>query len=164
MSHRFNWPPQEKQKMKEPALLVSTQESLARVKVKQKDFCDTCSARSLCVGQKQKDGTIVVFNPLSAKEGDLVTIEIPESRYTRELIIVFGVLLGASLLGLLIGYISSFLLLFHSLYTSFIGFFSGLVLGGFFLLYYFRHKKENKLYPVIVEIVKKEDAYEKPQI
>lgn len=140
--------------MIESALVISTEETYARVKVSQKEYCDTCSARSLCVGQKQKDGTIIVLNPLSAQEGDTVNIEIPEARYTRELIVLFGVLLIAALSGLILGYLSSFLFNLPSSSTSIAGFLSGLLLGGLFLFIHFRPKNENKLYPVIVAIIK----------
>lgn len=146
--------------MKEDVLVVSTNNPYARVKVEQKEVCETCSARSLCIGQKQKDGTIIVLNPLFAKEGDLVTIDIPEALYTKTLIIIFSVLLGAAFFGLILGYLVSFLLPSSSTYLSLFGFFLGLVSGGLFLFFFFRQKKESQQYPKIIELLKKRDSHE----
>ena len=140
--------------MNEDALVVSVQESFARVKVNSTKICDTCSARSLCIGQKQKDGTILALNPISARVGNTVTIKIPEAEANRALIAIFGTLLLASLLGLLIGSIASRLLRTPTTTSSLIGLLLGLLLGGTFLFIYFRKRKKYALYPVIVAIRK----------
>lgn len=144
--------------MKEKVFVVSAKEEFAQVKINNHEFCSSCSARMLCVGQKDEKGTISVVNPLAAQAGDEVLIEVPEKSYSKELMFMFGVLLSASLLGLAIGYITAILLPLSSTQTSFIGFVLGLILGGFFLVRYFRKIKKARLYPVIIDIIKKGDS------
>jgi len=146
--------------MKEKAWVVSSQGELAQVKVNQKEeLCNACSARSLCVGQKQTKGTITVLNPLSAQPGDEVKIEIPEESYNKELILIFGALLSAALFGLALGYLFALLLSFPSSQLSFIGFILGLLMGGFLLFRYFRQIKNKRLYPLIIDITRKGDSH-----
>ena len=148
--------------MKEDAFVVSTQESFARVKVEQRDICDTCSARSLCLGQRQKDGTIIVRNPLSAQVGDSVTIDVPDAGYSRALILFFSTLLLASLLGMLLGYLFSLLFSLHPSYSSLGGFLAGLFLGSVFLSLLFRKRKTQRLYPVIIQIKERKNTVQCP--
>jgi positive regulator of sigma E activity len=146
--------------MEEKALVFSSQEEFAQVKVEQKEqVCSTCSARSLCIGQQKTKGIITVLNPLSAQPGDEVKIEIPEGSYSKELIVLFGVLLMAALFGLILGHVSALFLSLPSSLLSLIGLLLGLLGGGFFLFRYFQKTKRNKLYPVIKDIIKKGDSH-----
>jgi len=142
--------------MKEMAVVCSSQEDFAQVKVELKDeICPSCSARSLCIGQQEEKGTITVLNPLSAQPGDEVKIEIPEGDYSKELIRLFGILLVASLSGLALGYLFALFLSLPPSQLSLLGFLLGLLSGGYILFRYFRQTKKNELYPVITDIIKK---------
>ena len=146
--------------MDEKAIVCSSQGEFAQVKVELKEeICPTCSARSLCIGQQKEKGTITVRNPLSAHPGDEVKIEIPEGRYSKELIVLFGILLVACIVGLALGYLFALILSLPPSQTSLLGFLLGLLSGGLILFRYFRHPKKNKLYPVITDIIKKGDSH-----
>jgi len=138
-------------------LVISTKEGMAQVEVECLTSCHHCSARILCVGQNRSKGILSALNPLNARPGDEVTIEVPESNYSRSLILLFGVLLASSLLGMGTGSFISNLLKLSSSYASIFGLFLGLFLGGAGLFFYFNKKNKDRLYPVISKIAKKGD-------
>ncbi len=142
--------------MEEKAVVCASQKDFAQVKVEVKgEICPACSVRSLCVGQQEEKGTITVLNPVSAQSGDEVKIEIPEGDYTKELIRIFGILLVGIILGLALGYLLALFLSLPPTPISLLGFFLGLLSGGIILFRYFGRKKKNKLYPVIIDIIRK---------
>jgi len=145
--------------MKDNGLVVSINKDLAHVEVKCLEACRDCSARSLCVGQKQAKGLLAVKNPLNACPGDEVQIEVPDTIYSKALIQLFGTLLIVALIGMAAGYLLSFLLPLSYSLTSPIGLFLGLFLGAAGLYRYFRKKNEEQLYPVIKEIIKKGECH-----
>lgn len=145
--------------MEEKAVVCTSQKDFAQVKVELKgEICPSCSARSLCIGQQEEKGTITVLNPLSARPGDEVKIEIPEADYSKELIRFFGILLIGSIFGLALGYLFALFLSLPPIPVSLLGFFLGLLSGGLILFRYFRQTKKNKLYPVITDIIGKGDS------
>jgi len=147
-----------KRRMIESAVVISSKKEFAMVKVYHSDFCNTCSARTLCFGEKRKKGIIIVRNPISAESGDAVEIKIPEEGYNKELIQIFGILLLSSLAGLALGSFAAFLHPLSSTQAGILGFIIGLIAGSFFISRFFRQKK-NKLYPVIIKITKKGDSH-----
>jgi uncharacterized membrane protein YjjP (DUF1212 family) len=88
-----------------------------------------------------------------------VKIQIPEDNYSRALILLFGGLLAAILLGMGGGYTLASVFSVSSSLTGFIGLVTGLVFGGFILSRIFRQKNKKQLYPVIIDIIKKGDCY-----
>lgn len=145
--------------MKDNGVVVSINKDLAHVEVNCLEACRDCSARSLCVGQKQAKGLLAVKNPLNACPGDEVQIEVPDTNYSKALIQLFGTLLIVALIGMAAGYLLSFLLPLSYSLTSPIGLFLGLFLGAAGLYRYFRKKNEEQLYPVIKEIIKKGECH-----
>lgn len=146
--------------MTDNGLVIATRKNIAEVEVNCFDGCHDCTARSLCIGNKQNKGRLSVQNPLDAMPGDMVKIQIPEDRYSQALTILFGGLLLALLLGMGGGYLMSLLFTFPSSLASFIGLAAGLIFGGLVLSRVFRQKNKEQLYPVIVDIIKKGDCYE----
>jgi len=144
-------------KMNDTGLVVSTKEGMAQVEIECLKACHHCPARSLCIGQNTSKGILSAMNPLNARPGDEVTIEVPESNYSKALILLFGVLLAASLIGMGAGIFLSYLLKSSSSYASIFGLFLGLFLGGMGLFFYFNRKNKDHLYPVISNIAKKGD-------
>lgn len=146
--------------MTDRGLVVTTQRGLAQVEVDCLEGCYDCAAKSLCIGNKENKGRLSVKNPLDAVPGDQVKIQIPEDRYNQALILLFGGLLLALLLGLGGGYLSSIVFSLPASLASFIGLATGLVFGGFVLARIFRRKNKEQLYPVIIDIIqKKGDCY-----
>jgi len=145
--------------MTDNGLVITAGKDLAEVEVNCFEGCHDCSARSLCIGNKQKKGRLSVKNPLHAMPGDEVRIQIPEDRYAQALIQLFGGLLSALLLGLGGGYVFSLLFVLPSFLASFVGLAAGLIIGGFILSRIFRRKNEEKLYPVIIDIIQKGGSY-----
>lgn len=146
--------------MIEKATVISSRDDFVQVKIDLKEeLCHSCSARSLCVGKQRENGTITVLNSLSAQPGDEVKIDVPEGSYNKELILLFGVLLLISLFGLALGYLFALFLSLPPPQVSLTGFFLGLLSGGFLLSRYFRQINRKKLYPSIIEIIKKGDSH-----
>ncbi len=146
--------------MTDNGLVIATRKNIAEVEVNCFDGCHNCTARSLCIGNKQNKGRLSVKNSLDAMPGDMVKIQIPEDRYSQALTILFGGLLLALLLGMGGGYLMSLLFTFPSFLASFVGLAAGLIFGGLVLSRVFRQKNKEQLYPVIVDIIKKGDCYE----
>ncbi len=143
--------------MKDKGRVVSTKDDQAQVEVVcLTDSCQKCSARNLCAGNNQSKGLLTVKNPLNACAGDEVEIEIPDTKYNMALILLFGSLLAASLLGMGAGYVLSPLLPLSSQETSFFGLLLFLVIAGILLWRHFHKKNKAHLYPVIIDIIKNE--------
>jgi positive regulator of sigma E activity len=145
--------------MRDKGIVVATDNRFARVAVTCLEACQGCSASSLCIGRKNATGLLSVRNPLHAKEGDDVLISIPESRYSKALILLFGVLLFATLAGMGLGYLISPVLSLSKSDSSIMGVVLGIALAGVFLFLRF-HKIENELlYPEITKILNKGGSY-----
>ena len=84
--------------MRDKGIVITTQGDLAKVRVACFSACEDCSARSLCLGHKNSQGLLAVKNSLHADPGDKVVIEVPESNYTKALIVLFGSLVFSALL------------------------------------------------------------------
>jgi len=139
--------------------VISVRNDLAWVKVSPKVSCCECSARSLCAGQKDGEGRLAVRNPLHAQPGDEVEIEVPETNYHKELIMIFGLLLLASLAGLALGYGLTPFRRFSPAENGFFGLVLGLFISAFGLFRYYRGRREKPGYPMIVGILKKGELH-----
>jgi positive regulator of sigma E activity len=139
--------------MRDNGTVVSTQGSLAQVRVECVPGCRECSASSFCKGAGQKEGLLSVRNPVRAHPGDEVAIEVPERRYHRALIVMFSGLLAASLLGAGAGAWLSGPLSLDSALSAPLGFFLGLGLAVPALALYFRRNNRRLLYPWITDII-----------
>ncbi len=145
--------------MKDKGTVVSTKSDFARVEVACLEACQGCSARSLCIGQKNAKSLLSVRNPLQAKEGDRVLIAIPESRYSKALILFFGVLLFATLAGMGVGYLFSRIIPLSSSESSVGGVFLGVAFAGAWLSKRFKKVNNTFLYPEIIEIIHEGDIH-----
>ena len=144
--------------MKDKALVVSTQDNLARVEVQCFiESCHDCSARSLCLGQGKRKGLMVARNPLKAQTGDEVEVDIPESKYNQALILIFGTLLASSMLGMGAGYALSLFLSLSSSGAGFSGLLLGVLIAGVWLFRYYHKNRRLRLYPRITRILKRGD-------
>jgi positive regulator of sigma E activity len=145
--------------MTDNGLVIAAEKDLAEVEVDCFEGCHDCTARSLCIGNKQNKGRLSVKNPLHAVPGDEVKIQIPEDSYSRALILLFGGLLVATFPGMGGGFLLALVFSLPSYLARFIGLAAGLVIGGLILSRIFRRKNKEHLYPVIVDIIKKGDCY-----
>ncbi len=146
--------------MKDKGLVISTKNDLAQVEVQCLiESCGRCSAQSLCTGQDKDKGLLAVKNPLNACAGDRVEIKIPETKYNRILILIFGFLLIAALLGMGAGYLLSSFFPFSSSVSSFLGLLLAVIGAGGILYRHFRKNLTHQLYPVIINILKKGDCH-----
>ena len=145
--------------MTDNGLVITTEKDLAEVEVNCFDGCHGCTAQSLCVGNKKNKGRLSVKNPIDAEPGDEVKINIPEDHYSSALILLFGGLLFALLLGMGGGYMMASFFSLPSYLASLIGLIAGVTFGGFILSRVFRRKNKEQLYPVIIDIIKKGDCY-----
>ncbi len=146
--------------MKDKGLVVSTKNNFAQVEVQCLiESCASCSARSLCTGRDKSKGLLEVQNPLNACTGDKVEIEIPETKYNQALILLFGTLLAAALLGMGAGYFLSPIVPMSSSAASLLGLILAVLGTGLFLFRYFRKKNKIHMYPVIINILNKGDCH-----
>ena len=142
--------------MRDKGLVVSTKDDFAQLEVQCFiESCHNCSAKSLCVGQDKKKGILVARNPLEAQAGDEVEVDIPETKYNQALILLFGVLLAAAILGMGAGYFLSLFLPFSSSLASFSGLLLALLIAGGWLFRYFHKDHGLHLYPEITSILKR---------
>lgn len=146
--------------MRDSGLVISIKEGIAQVEVNCLESCQGCSAKSLCIGHAQSKGLLSAKNPIKASPGDEVVIDIPETKYAKALIVLFGSLLLASLAGMTVGYFSSNIIPLSSSASTLFGLFLGLTLAGGWLYRYFRKRDQDNLYPVIINITKKGEAHE----
>lgn len=144
--------------MRDSGFVVNTRTGLAEVEVHCLiEACQGCAAERLCAKQEATKGRLLVKNPLQASVGDKVEIEIPESTYNKALIIIFSILLIASLAGLAMGYLFSVIFSVPAQEPSIIGLIIALFLSGAGLFRYFRHRNKDLLYPEIIDILQKGD-------
>jgi len=146
--------------MKDKGMVLSTENTLARVRVACLEACQGCPANSLCIGPKNATGILSVKNPIHAKAGDRVLISIPELSYSKALILLFGALLLAAVAGMGLGYWMTPFLPLSSSVSSLLGTLLGIVLAGTLLALRFKKITNESLYPEIIEILHKGDSYE----
>ncbi len=146
--------------MKDKGFVVTTKNDLAQVEVQCLiESCGSCPARSLCTGQDKSKALLEAQNPLKASVGDEVEIEIPETKYNQALILLFGTLLVAALLGMGAGYLISPLVPLSSSAASLLGLILAVLGTGLVLFKYFKRKNKMHMYPVIINILKKGDCH-----
>lgn len=143
--------------MKDSGVVVSIQDDQAQVKVSCLEACNGCAAHYLCIGPSRNKGLLTVENSIKAKPGSEVMIDVPETKYNKALITLFGSLLAAGLSGMIIGYFLSPHLPVSSSTSSILGFFlgAGLIVG--WLIRYFHHANRKHFYPKIIEIIQRGD-------
>ena len=141
--------------MKDRGTVVRIQDGLAWVKVSPQIACCECSARALCSAKQDKEGKLAVRNPVGARAGDEVEIEVPETDYSRSLIVIFGSLLAASLAGLAIGYSLSPIRNWEPGANGFVGLLAGLAIGALVIHRHFRAGRRDAGWPTITFIFKK---------
>lgn len=141
--------------MKDSAVVISVHDELAWVKVIPRVSCCDCSARALCAGAKDGEGRIEARNPVQARPGDEVEIEVPETNYHRDLIRIFGLLLVGVLGGLGLGIVLRPFGRLSSPENGLAGLLAALVLTGFGIYRYYRARRNRAAYPVITEITDK---------
>jgi len=139
--------------MKNNALVVNSKNGFAKVKLESLQPCHKCSARNICEGFKKSNGFLHVRNPINARPGDKVQIEVPEAAYNKALIRIFGSLIAAGISGMIAGYLVSTLLSFNHPALTIIGLFAGLIPAAIWNLC--SYKKKEFLYPLITDIIKK---------
>ena len=145
--------------MIDEGVVVSVDGLTARVKVRPGSACCSCSARTLCQGRKGEDGTLLTLNPLQARSGDEVTVDIPEEAYSTDAIRLFGGLLLAALLGFGLGTLGGVLVHLPVSEAGFVGLFLGLAAGGFALGRSFGRSGRQNNFPVVSSILKKGDVH-----
>jgi positive regulator of sigma E activity len=141
--------------MLDNGVVVATEEDLARVRVDCFSGCRDCTAHGLCIGGKSKSGVLAARNPIGALRGDRVSISVPEDRYSRALIVIFGSLLAAVLAGGAGGYALGPLFSLSSALGGALGLLAALLISGWWLSRHFRKADKAALYPVITEIIQK---------
>jgi positive regulator of sigma E activity len=146
--------------MIDEAIVIDVHNGLARIKVSPQAACCKCSARTLCQGSTGKDGMMTALNPLRARPGSMVRVEIPESGYNREAIRIFGLLLASILVGLGLGSLASSIFQTPPSVSGIVGVGLGLAVGGLGIFLSSRRGRRQPLYPVIQEVISKGAGHE----
>jgi len=141
-------------------LVIEAGKGLARIRVSPQTACCECSARTLCQGSKGTDGIMTALNPLQARPGDAVRVEIPESALNREAIRIFGLLLVSILAGLGLGSLAAPLFHTPASVSGAVGVGLGLAGGGLGLFIFSRRGRRRQVYPVVREIINKGAGHE----
>jgi len=143
--------------MKDIGVVCKIMDNLAEVEITLiASQCEHCPARSLCgTNEHTRKGYLTVKNPLQAKVGDQVEIEIPEDKYQTTLIFIFGTFLIALLGGALAGYLLAFLLNLEPAWLSLTGLIIALIMAGIFVKIKLNQKNKESLWPTIVNILAK---------
>ncbi|MCD6192288.1 MAG: SoxR reducing system RseC family protein [Candidatus Aminicenantes bacterium] len=143
--------------MKDIGVVCKIMDNLAEVEITPiASQCEHCPARSLCgTNGHTRKGYLTVKNPLQAKVGDQVEIEIPEDKYQTTLIFIFGTFLIALLGGALAGYLLAFLLNLEPAWLSLTGLIIALIMAGIFVKIKLNQKNKESLWPTIVNILAK---------
>ncbi len=139
--------------MRDNAVVLSVEKQMAWVQVSPQQSCGECSARTLCLGRKGAAGRLAVYNPLRAKPGDAVEIEVPEAYYEKEMTRIFGLLLAISVAGFLFGYFVHPLSPLGPKGNALAGLLLGLFGAGIGLARYYRAQRIKSRFPVIVAIL-----------
>ncbi|MBM3243073.1 SoxR reducing system RseC family protein [Candidatus Poribacteria bacterium] len=82
--------------MTERGLVIDISEQIARVKVEKSGDCGSCNACSI---DKNRTMIAEVDNPINAKKGDSVLIEVSDNQAIKAGLLVFGLPLAALFLG-----------------------------------------------------------------
>ncbi len=88
--------------MREKAIVVASKRDRAQVEIIRTSACDGC--RGCSVGKEGKPIRVWAKNPISAKIGQVVEIELNASTFLSAALIVYGVPLLAFLAGIGFGY------------------------------------------------------------
>jgi len=145
--------------MKDKGKIMLLKGSFAQVELDCVSGCQKCAARHICSNKEREKGLINVLNPIKARAGDEVTIEVPEGRYIKTLTLLFGFMLMASLFGMLLGSFCAGWLSLPSYIGGIAGFFLGLIITGSALFYHFKKNKKD-FYPEIIGIIREGDYHE----
>jgi positive regulator of sigma E activity len=144
--------------MRDSGTVIRIQDGYAQVRVSCLQPCRECGASGLCTGKADQDGVITALNPLQAEPGDSVGVEIPEGRYHRALIGLFGGLLGAALAGTAAGQGLAGTLGLDPSISAGLGLILGLAIAAPVLILALK-KSARRLYPSIIEITRKGDPH-----
>ena len=82
--------------MTECGLVIDTNEQIAHVKVEKSKNCDGCSA---CGVGRGRTMIAEVDNPINAKKGDSVLIEVSDKQAIKAGLLIFGLPLAALFIG-----------------------------------------------------------------
>jgi hypothetical protein len=96
---------------------------------------------------------MTALNPLQARPGDAVRVEIPDSGYNKEAMRIFGLLLASVLAGLGLGSLAAQIFHTPASVSGILGVALGLAGGGVGLFLYSRRSRREPLYPVIREVI-----------
>lgn len=138
--------------MRDEGLVQKTTGGLAEVLVQAREACHSCAARAMCSADSKGAAVLRVLNPVAAKPGDLVEIEVPETAYSRQFITMFGVFLVAALTGTLLGGLLAKAINLSTNLAAALGFFLGVAVAGVINWVHFRRAKHKTL-PVILSIL-----------
>ncbi len=88
--------------MREKGIVLANKKDCAQVEIRRTSACDGC--RGCSVGEKGKSLKVWAKNPLNAKVGQVVEIELNASTFLSATLIAYGVPLLAFLAGVGFGY------------------------------------------------------------
>ena len=126
--------------MREIAIVVENKNNRAQVEIRKSAACDGCKGCS--VGREGKALRVWAQNPIGARVGQTVEIELSAATFLSATLIAYGVPLIAFLLG--IGFGSKVANLFNLSSAEVVSFFIGLAFMSisFFIIHFFTSREE----------------------
>lgn len=126
--------------MREKAIVVKNNKNQAQVEIKRSAACDGCKGCS--VGREGKSLRVWAQNPIGARVGQTVEIELSEATFLSATLIAYGVPLLAFILGVGLGFKVAIPLNISAVepFSLFVGL--GLMAIGFLTIRFFTNREE----------------------
>jgi sigma-E factor negative regulatory protein RseC len=134
----------------EEGVVLSVENGFAEVSIYQNGKCDDCSAKIICRPLKNDINILNVIDPLGAKIGDNVRIEIGGKSILKVSFNLYGIPLILLMIGIFFGASIFYMFQFSELYSVLFGF--SLLVIYFVFTFLHQKKKQNQILPKIVFI------------
>lgn len=133
--------------LRESGMVVSTRENKATVLLVRSEACGSCPAKAACHATSDGNMTMEVINPVAARRGDKVEIELQSGALLKASALAYMVPATAVLAGSFAGWT-----LANSDIGAILGAAAGLAASALFLFVYSRRKKDLQI-PAISRVL-----------
>lgn len=129
--------------MREKAIVIENKKNLARVEIRRSAACNGCKGCS--VGKGNKPIRVWARNPIGAKEGQTVEIELGAKTFLSATLIAYGIPLLTFLLGIFLGFelSESFNISAVEPFSLLVGF--GMMSISFIIIYFLTSREESRI-------------------
>ena len=133
--------------LKETAMVISTTPKRAKVAIVRSEACGNCPAKSMCSAASGDINVLEVRNPVEARPGEKVIIELPPEALVRATALLYLLPAAAMVFGAATGWLQT-----GTDLGSMFGALTGLAATSLYLFWHGRREKETKG-PTISEVL-----------